>query len=59
MEIRGITEEMVKNTLYKPDEKGKGYQNRNLAFRTFPQGRVKVVYKIENEEIIVISVMWS
>ncbi|MEO0093793.1 MAG: DUF4258 domain-containing protein [candidate division WOR-3 bacterium] len=59
LEIRGITEEMVAKTLSEPDEAGKGYKNRNLVFRTFPQGRIKVVYKVENEEIVIISVMWD
>ena len=59
MADRGITEEMVVKTLAEPDETGRGYQSRELAYRIFPPGRVKVVYGVEDKDTVVISAMWS
>jgi len=59
MTLRGITDEMVRQALEMPDEKGTGYRARALAYRRFPQGRIKVVYTEEQEQIIVITVMWE
>lgn len=56
---RGITEDMVTKALTHPDETGTGYRGRAVAFRAFPSGRVKVVYKVEGEDTVVISAMWS
>jgi len=56
---RGITEDMVTKALTHPDETGTGYRGRALAFRAFPSGRIKVVYKVEGEDTVVISAMWS
>jgi hypothetical protein len=59
MALRGITKEMVRQTVEVPDETGVGYRARSLAYRLFPQGRVKVVYVEEAREIVVITVMWE
>jgi len=59
MEDRGITQDMVTKALTHPDETGTGYGGRALAFRAFPSGRIKVVYKVEGEDTVVISAMWS
>jgi hypothetical protein len=59
MALRGITKEMVRQTVTTPEETGVGYQARSLAYRQFPQGRVKVVYVEEAGEIVVITVMWE
>ena len=56
---RGITEDMVTKALTYPDQAGTGYRGRAVAFRAFPSGRVKVVYKVEGEDTVVISAMWS
>ena len=56
---RGITEDMVTKALTHPDETGAGYRGRAVAFRAFPSGRVKVVYKVEGEDTVVISAMRS
>jgi len=35
MALRGITEEMVAETLVDPDQTGTGYQARHLAYRRY------------------------
>ena len=59
MDIRGISEDMVKEALANPDSTGKGYKNRLLAYKTFNGKTIKVVYAIEGESSVVISVMWE
>jgi hypothetical protein len=59
MLLRGITKEMVTETLVAPEETGVGYKQRLLAYRTFGGRKVKVVYNKEGESYIIISVMWS
>ncbi|MGQ9584303.1 MAG: DUF4258 domain-containing protein [Anaerolineae bacterium] len=59
MALRGITEELVRQALEAPDEKGVGYRARVVAYRNFPQGRIKVVYVEDNKGITVITVMWE
>lgn len=59
MALRGITDEMVRQTLEAPDETGTGYQARSLAYRRFPRGRIKVVYVAEPRGIVVITAMWE
>lgn len=59
MAIRGITRSMVEETIRNPDNRGVGYQDRLLAYKTFPGGTIKVVYVIENAKFVVISVMWA
>ncbi len=57
--VRSITEEMVEKALSNPDRRGTGYQNRSLAWKTFENGTIKVVYSKENKNYVIISVMWS
>jgi len=59
MALRGITDEMVRQALETPDERGTGYRGRSLVYRRFPQGRIKVVYVEEQDRIVVITVMWE
>lgn len=59
MALRNITDEMVRQALEMPDEQGTGYRDRPLAYRRFPQGRIKVVYVEEGGQIVVITVMWE
>jgi len=59
MALRGITDEMVRQALEVPDEKGIGYRARVLVYRRFPQGRIKVICVEKQERITVITVMWE
>ncbi len=56
---RHITDAMITEALTKPNRIGVGYLNRQLAYKTFPEGEIKVVYVIENNIPFVISVMWE
>jgi hypothetical protein len=59
MGLRGISEEMVLETLFSPERTGTGYRSRSVAWRTFPQGGVKIVYSEKPDAIVVITAMWS
>ena len=59
MAARGISDEMVRQALEMPEERGTGYRNRGLAYRRFSRGRIKVVYVEQEGCIVVITVMWE
>ena len=59
MTLRGITEVMVKNTLMKPDKIGFGYQGRNLVFKKFDRGIIKIVFIKKKNSTVIISVIWE
>jgi len=59
MALRNMTDETVRQTLEMPDERATGYRDRSLAYRRFPQGRIKVVYVEEQEQVVVITAMWE
>ena len=59
MSVRGITKEMVQDTLVNPEQTGRGYESRFLAYKSFGSRRIKVVYAKEGERPVVISVMWD
>jgi SOS response regulatory protein OraA/RecX len=59
MALRGISEEMVSRTLQEPEEITVGYRSRKVAFRRFPKGRIKVVYREEQGQVVVITAMWQ
>lgn len=59
MILRGITHEMVKNTLSKPDKIGIGYDGRNLVFKKFSKGIIKIVFIKKRSSYIVVSVIWE
>ena len=50
---------MVKATITNPDRQGKGYKDRLLAFKRFDGGVLKVVYNLEGERAIMITVIWE
>lgn len=58
MLLRGITVDMIKRALSSPDEVGIGYENRNLAFKKFPRGVIKIVFIRKKHSYIVISAIW-
>ena len=57
--FRGITEEMVKSALLKPDKVGFGYQDRSLVFKKFKEGTIKIVFIKKKGSNIIISVIWD
>jgi hypothetical protein len=59
MSVRGITKEMVRDTLAKPEQTGTGYKNRLLAYKSFGNRKIKVVYTKEDERFVTISVIWD
>ena len=59
MILRGITAEMVKNALLKPDEVGVGYRSKSLIFKKFNEGTIKIVFINKKKSKIIISVIWE
>ncbi len=59
MLVRGITKEMVRATLASPEQTGAGYKSRFLAYKSFGNRRIKVVYTKEDERFVIISVIYD
>ena len=59
MILRGITEEMVKRSLLNPEKTGFGYGGRNLIFKKFKKGTIKIVFVKKKSSYIIISVIWQ
>ena len=59
MSVRGITKEMVRDTLANPEQTGIGYKSRFLAYKSFGNRRIKVIYTKEGEGFVIISVIWD
>jgi hypothetical protein len=59
MIFRGITEEMLKAALSQPDRIGIGHHERNLVFKKFSKGIVKVVFIKKKNSVVIISVIWE
>ena len=58
MLLRGITEKMVRKALAHPDKIGTGYDGRDLVFREFPKGIIKIVFIKRKNTHVIISVIW-
>ena len=56
---RRISKEAVRKTLKSPDYKTPSYSGRILAYKKFDRVYLKVVYKIEKDNIIVITQHWE
>jgi len=59
MSVRGVTKEMVKDTLANPEQTGVGYKSRFLAYKSFGNRRIKVIYTKEGKRFVIISVIWD
>ena len=59
MSLRGITQEMVRDTLANPEQTGTGYSTRLLVYKSFGDRRIKAVYTKEDESFVIISVIWD
>jgi len=59
MSVRGVSKEMVRDTLANPEQTGTGYKSRLLAYKSFGNRRIKVVYAKESEGFVIISVIWD
>ena len=59
MIFRGITEEMVKNAFVKPDKIDTGYDGKNLVFKKFNRGIVKIVFVKKKSSVVIVSVIWE
>lgn len=58
LQQRGIKSELVEKTIESPDSVMQTYQDRQAAFKKFGKLYLKVVFKKENKNIIVITQHW-
>ncbi len=56
---RGISKATVRETLKAPDHKIKSYSDRIIVYKKFDKLYLKVVYKIESGNVIVITQHWE
>lgn len=59
LQQRRISKNLVKETLSSPDYTFPSYSNRIIAYRRFDELYLKVVYKREGDDIIVITQHWE
>ena len=59
MKRRRVSEAMVRDTIHHPEKMGLGYGGKLLAFRSYAAGLLKIVYVKENEDYVVITVIWE
>jgi len=55
---RGIPKNTVRETLKSPDYKIPSYSDRMIAYKKFDKIYLKVVYKIEEGNMVVITQYW-
>ena len=60
MQLRNVSAQMALETIPRPSSTGRGYSGKSLSYRAYPsQGVLKVVFREEKDEIVVITVMWD
>lgn len=59
LQQRRVSKTVVIETLKSPDCKFSGCSNRMIAYKKFDKLYLKVVYKIEDKNIIVITQHWG
>lgn len=59
LEQRGISEVAVRKTLKAPDYKSPSYSDRMIAYKKFDKLYLKVIYRIEDGKIVVITQHWE
>ena len=59
MRKRHITKSMVEIAIKNPDRTGKGYTEKELAFKKFNKGQIKIVYMMKQTIPHVVTAMWT
>ncbi len=55
---RGLIAELVEETVAHPDRRERSYGERRLAYKRFHDRILTVVYRVENETIVLITAYW-
>ena len=50
---------MVRAALANPEQTDIGYKNRLLAYKSYGNRKIKIVYIKEDERFVIISVIWD
>ncbi|MBU4369638.1 DUF4258 domain-containing protein [Patescibacteria group bacterium] len=56
---RNISKEIVKKVVKSPDFTFKSYSNREIAYKGFKKLYLKVIFRKENKNIIIITQYWT
>jgi hypothetical protein len=59
MIFRKVTLDMIEETIFTPDSSEPAHPGRRLAFKWFDGRLLKVVYKVEGGDHVIISVIWE
>ena len=60
MALRGVTPEMIEEVIFTPDwSEPAGSADCVLAFKQMQRGLLKIVYRVEGADHIVISAVWK
>lgn len=59
MELRGVSEDMIRDTISQPEAQDAGYLGRSLKYKKFGDKYLKVVCEVEEEIYRVITVIWK
>ena len=59
MAFRGVSLEMIEEVIFTPDWTKPGPANRILACKRTPRGLLKIVYRVEGADHIIVSVIWE
>lgn len=59
MIFRGVTLDMVRETIASPDRTDSGYAGKRLAFKRYGSCLLKVVFKSERNHHIVVTMIWE
>ena len=59
MELRNITEDMVRETLKHPEKTETSFRRRTIVYRRFQEGIIKVPFVTEGDIQHVITVIWE
>lgn len=59
LEQRGITKNLVIEAIRKPDYTFKSYSDRKISYKKFIKLYLKVIFKKEGKDILVITQYWE
>ena len=58
MDLREITEQMIRTVVETPEQVGESFRGRKLARRTIGDRTLEIVFVQENDMLAVITVYW-
>jgi len=59
MELRSVTERMIKEALENPDETSESFRERRIVYKKFGSQTLKIPLIVEHGTATIISVIWK